>query len=353
MFNDKNDGTSYHPYAQCLWDRDPHRDCVDSRIHIDQMNTMLEGGNDAIGPPTTVPVYQGESFFRSDRPMILLLIDAFNWKEQLERNKDPETARELRNHRDIFGTGHTMETHENSGFSEAVFSDEKYTTVIMSETPMVSDNLLSPYSGLDGNRRSHSDTSTILTRPAPAISYLGHSLRAPADSVMYREGSGNEITLNAALSQRLSPSPNMHVSTQWHSSYLSDVDSSPEIPIVVLKQDVTSERMMKASQHRRKKEAKYECPVAGCGTTFTRRVNLNGHIRAHSDERPFVCSWVGCGKAFVRVHDHKRHQQLHTIERPFSCDACKRKFTRLDAVHRHCEYTSAIEQGWHLNEVTP
>ncbi|KAJ7822386.1 hypothetical protein B0H14DRAFT_2370777, partial [Mycena olivaceomarginata] len=107
-------------------------------------------------------------------------------------------------------------------------------------------------------------------------------------------------------------------------------------------QNVTSESTKKASQIRRTQQAKYDCAVPGCGSTFTRRVNLNGHIRAHSDERPFVCSWAGCGRAFVRQHDQRRHGQLHAIGRPFACDGCKRKFARLDALNRHREFGCAL-----------
>ncbi|KAF7354265.1 Calcineurin responsive transcriptional factor [Mycena venus] len=242
-------------------------------------------------------------------------------------------------------------------------------------------NLLSPYPGVNGHRRSQSDTSSesfmpsgrllSLAEPAPSISwyrryedllspYLGvnrHrrsrsdtssesfmrsgrllSLVEPVSSIgwypRYDESaysdSGSPFG-SGASSQWPSPNP----SPQSQPSYLPDLDGSPETPIVVLKQDVTSERMMKASYLRRRKEAKYECPVAGCGSTFTRRINLQGHIRAHSDERPFACGWDGCSKAFARLHDHKRHEQLHTIDRPFACEGCKKKFARLDALNRH------------------
>ncbi|KAJ3887690.1 hypothetical protein C8J55DRAFT_563555 [Lentinula edodes] len=44
----------------------------------------------------------------------------------------------------------------------------------------------------------------------------------------------------------------------------------------VEKQTVTTSAIKMASTKRRKKEAKFLCPVPGCETTFTRRVNLNG-----------------------------------------------------------------------------
>ncbi|KAJ7831906.1 hypothetical protein B0H14DRAFT_2314898, partial [Mycena olivaceomarginata] len=64
----------------------------------------------------------------------------------------------------------------------------------------------------------------------------------------------------------------------------------------VSKQNVTTLRTSKASQNRRKQEAMSVCPVPNCGSTFTRSLNLKGHIRSHNEEKPSVCKWPGCGK---------------------------------------------------------
>ncbi|KIY51821.1 hypothetical protein FISHEDRAFT_36477 [Fistulina hepatica ATCC 64428] len=103
----------------------------------------------------------------------------------------------------------------------------------------------------------------------------------------------------------------------------------------VAKQHVTTGRTANASHKRRKQEATFVCPVAGCGSTFTRSFNLKGHMRSHNEEKPFQCHWPGCGKGFARQHDCKRHEQLHTNYRPFSCDGCHRQFARMDALNRH------------------
>ncbi|KAH9053647.1 hypothetical protein EDB87DRAFT_1569144 [Lactarius vividus] len=87
---------------------------------------------------------------------------------------------------------------------------------------------------------------------------------------------------------------------------------------------------------RRINDAKFVCPIPGCGSTFTRHFNLKGHLRSHNDEKPFQCKWPGCGKGFQRQHDCKRHEQLHSNHRPFTCDGCRKPFARLDALNRHC-----------------
>ncbi|KAF6761259.1 hypothetical protein DFP72DRAFT_35787 [Ephemerocybe angulata] len=109
----------------------------------------------------------------------------------------------------------------------------------------------------------------------------------------------------------------------------------------VEKQQVTTSATQLASASRRRNEAHFVCPVPGCGSTFTRRFNLRGHLRSHTEERPYVCEWPGCKKGFARQHDCKRHQALHTAKSQSNvCLGCKKTFSRLDALNRHCEFSS-------------
>jgi len=104
----------------------------------------------------------------------------------------------------------------------------------------------------------------------------------------------------------------------------------------VEKQLVTTTATQAASATRRKNEAVFKCPVPGCGSTFTRRFNLRGHLRSHTEERPFVCDWPGCGKGFARSHDCKRHTALHTAKQgSHVCAGCNKTFSRTDALNRH------------------
>ncbi|KAJ4469121.1 hypothetical protein C8J55DRAFT_537954 [Lentinula edodes] len=112
-------------------------------------------------------------------------------------------------------------------------------------------------------------------------------------------------------------------STQLHSA---GVLRLPRI-LPLEKQLVTTSAVKLASASRRKKEAKFFCPVPGCDTTFTR------HLRSHTKERPFVCQWKGCNKTFARKHDCKRHQALHTDEPQSNiCHGCKKTFSRSDVL---------------------
>ncbi|KAF9075429.1 hypothetical protein BDP27DRAFT_1315003 [Rhodocollybia butyracea] len=120
----------------------------------------------------------------------------------------------------------------------------------------------------------------------------------------------------------------------------------PRLPPIlqVEKQQVTTSATQLASANRRRNEANFACPVPGCGSTFTRRFNLRGHLRSHTEERPFVCEWPGCNKGFARQHDCKRHQALHA-NKPQSnvCQGCKKTFSRLDALNRHLRSEGAAD----------
>ncbi|KAF7315502.1 hypothetical protein MIND_00065500 [Mycena indigotica] len=119
--------------------------------------------------------------------------------------------------------------------------------------------------------------------------------------------------------------------------------SLPRI-LQVEKQQVTTSATQLASASRRRNEAHFICPVPGCGSTFTRRFNLRGHLRSHTEERPYICEWPNCKKGFARQHDCKRHQALHTAKTQTNvCVGCKKTFSRLDALNRHMRSDGGAE----------
>ncbi|KAI8588259.1 hypothetical protein BDZ88DRAFT_397549 [Geranomyces variabilis] len=90
-----------------------------------------------------------------------------------------------------------------------------------------------------------------------------------------------------------------------------------------------------ASNQRATKHAKlYRCPSPTCAKMFTRRYNLQSHMRCHSGERPFICKY--CQASFSRKHDLRRHaRSLHSEQRPHKCAFCNLTFARSDALKRH------------------
>jgi hypothetical protein len=93
---------------------------------------------------------------------------------------------------------------------------------------------------------------------------------------------------------------------------------------------VATPSVVAASKSRRsgKGEPQFQCPIEGCGTTFTREFNLNraslvqtritlakcicsstDHLNSHYGIKPFSCRWEGCSWAFGRAYDRIRHEQ--------------------------------------------
>lgn len=158
----------------------------------------------------------------------------------------------------------------------------------------------------------------------------GEAERAPQAAILYEQ---SRILPHGALSAQ-----------RGGAAYGANSTRLPPI-LQVEKQTVTTSATQAASASRRRNEANFQCPVPGCGSTFTRRFNLRGHLRSHTEERPFVCEWPGCGKGFARQHDCKRHQALHAARSQTSnvCQGCGKTFSRLDALNRHLRSEGGVE----------
>ncbi|EIN09946.1 hypothetical protein PUNSTDRAFT_66912, partial [Punctularia strigosozonata HHB-11173 SS5] len=76
------------------------------------------------------------------------------------------------------------------------------------------------------------------------------------------------------------------------------------------------------------------CPVKDCEKSFTTRVNLEGHLRSHTGEKPFTCA-KGCGRRFARRSDCVRHLATHGLGHAHVCPVCNRHYTRRDAALKH------------------
>lgn len=97
----------------------------------------------------------------------------------------------------------------------------------------------------------------------------GEAERAPQAAILYEQ---SRILPHGSL-----PSRGGSLSSAAYGS------SSTRLPPIlqVEKQTVTTSATQAASASRRRNEANFQCPVPGCGSTFTRRFNLRGaHLRA-------------------------------------------------------------------------
>ncbi len=51
----------------------------------------------------------------------------------------------------------------------------------------------------------------------------------------------------------------------------------------------------------------HPCEVPGCDKVFSKKTNLNHHMRSHTGEKPFSCDI--CHKSFGREFDCRRHRE--------------------------------------------
>ncbi|KAF8160801.1 hypothetical protein B0H34DRAFT_698118 [Crassisporium funariophilum] len=181
--------------------------------------------------------------------------------------------------------------------------------------------------------------SEMTPQPQPRHSPKPDALYAHSAAELFNQAQAQPQQQQAPSSTP--PSPSADGSSAQGGAGANHYPSSSGVPrlppiLQVEKQQVTTSATQLASASRRRNEAHFVCPVPGCGSTFTRRFNLRGHLRSHTEERPYVCEWPGCKKGFARQHDCKRHQALHAAKSQSNvCQGCKKTFSRLDALNRH------------------
>ena len=78
-------------------------------------------------------------------------------------------------------------------------------------------------------------------------------------------------------------------------------------------------------------EKLFKCKV--CDKKFSRKGNLNQHMKIHDESKAFKCDV--CLKLFAAKSLLKLHYRTHTGEKPFACEICDRKFARKSDLVRH------------------
>lgn len=84
--------------------------------------------------------------------------------------------------------------------------------------------------------------------------------------------------------------------------------------------------------------SKFACDYPNCGKSFTRRFNLQTHMKIHNPERERQHKCSLCSKTFYKEYDLQRHLTTHHDPSKYEC-VCGRKYTRTDALRRHMRAT--------------
>jgi DNA-directed RNA polymerase subunit RPC12/RpoP len=93
------------------------------------------------------------------------------------------------------------------------------------------------------------------------------------------------------------------------------------------------EHLLRCGQQRRESMKRKSFICEYCGREFSKKLNLQLHVRRHTGERPYGCQL--CGKAFYTNQQLAIHVRRHTGERPYACGICAKAFTGPTALYVH------------------
>lgn len=84
------------------------------------------------------------------------------------------------------------------------------------------------------------------------------------------------------------------------------------------------------------KQKQFGCIYDGCSKKFMKNFHLQEHIRVkHFNIRAYKCTWADCGKEFAAERHLKVHILIHKDEKPMKCEYCDYRCRQRNAMNWH------------------